>query len=219
MPLWKPEELWRDEDVFVIGGGPSLQGFDWQLLVSEKTLGCNSAFKLGPAVCKACVFGDKKWWEFNRDELAKYAAHRPVYTNCTALFRQAAPWLRMMPREGSGLHREALGWNGNTGAAAINLALVLGARRVYLLGFDLKARGAQSNWHAWHPWGPPRKPPYQQFLRGFNAVWRDWHAKFNDRKIVNLVIGDSSALPESIVPRIELDKFWFERKSGAKDGS
>lgn len=219
MPLWKPEELWRHEDVFIIGGGPSLRDFDWRLLVPEKTLGCNSAFKLGPAICKACVFGDKKWWDFNRDELAKYAERRPVYTNCSELIRESASWLRVMQREGSGLHREALGWNGNTGAVAINLALILGARRVYLLGFDLKDSGAQNNWHAWHPWDKPRLSPYPRFLRNFRAVWRDWRTKFGDREIVNVVDGDSSGISENDVPRIESNRFWFERKSGVNDGS
>jgi hypothetical protein len=53
-------------------------------------------------------------------------------------------WLE---RKVEGFYTDAIGWNGNTGAAAINLALIMGARRIYLLGFDMDSDADALNWY------------------------------------------------------------------------
>ena len=82
MPRWKPTETWKGQDVFVIGGGPSLRSFDWSLLSNELTVGCNTAFTLGPEICKLCVFGDPIWFNSFRSELKSYCdSGGIVFTN------------------------------------------------------------------------------------------------------------------------------------------
>lgn len=41
----------------------------------------------------------------------------------------------------------------NSGAGAIALAALLGAKRIVLLGFDAQKTGGQAHWHADHPEG------------------------------------------------------------------
>ena len=80
MPEWKPEPIWKDQEAFIIGGGPSLRDFDWSLLRDKNTIGCNNAFRLGPDICKICLFvdcgfifsGRKKKREGFYRELAKF---------------------------------------------------------------------------------------------------------------------------------------------------
>lgn len=45
-----------------------------------------------------------------------------------------------------------IGWGGNGGFQAINLALQFGARRIVLLGFDMHLRDG-AHWHGRHPAG------------------------------------------------------------------
>jgi len=52
----------------------------------------------------------------------------------------------------SGLGREIIHFNGNSGAQAINLAYLMGATRIILLGYDMGATG-QSHWFGSHPKG------------------------------------------------------------------
>ena len=52
MPIWIPQEKWKDEDVFIIGGGDSLRTFNFDVLKDELTIGCNTAFSLGSDICK-----------------------------------------------------------------------------------------------------------------------------------------------------------------------
>lgn len=43
-----------------------------------------------------------------------------------------------------------MGTGGNSGYQAANLAYLLGATKIYLLGFDNKPKGANNHWHPDH---------------------------------------------------------------------
>lgn len=214
MPRWKPESVWRDKDVFIIGGGDSLRSFDWTLLEDECTIGCNTAFTLGPKICKICIFGDFKWFDIFQVELTKYATQNKgvVFTNTPKLLDTTLPWLYTMPREMRGLHKQALGWNGNTGASAINLALILGATTVYLLGFDMMLSNEQRpNWHD-RLIQKPKASVYKDFCKDFGRVASDLGKVFPGREVVNVT--DKSNL--EVFPKIGVEEFWNSRK-GQKD--
>jgi len=213
MPRWTPTEDWKGQDVFLIGGGPSLRDFDWSLLEPELTIGCNTAFTLGEKVCKLCIFGDYDWFIKFRTELEKYRG--VVFANASAslsVLLENIPWVWTMPRSAMGLHKASLGWNGNTGASAINLALILGAQRVFLLGFDMKRIGNNPNWHD-KVFRPEATKPgvYKGFVQDFRHVVHGWKDNFPDREIIN-VTSDSGLGPE-LFPWVDPAAFWAERKS------
>ena len=219
MPRWTPEETWAGKDVYIIGGGPSLRGFDWTPLRTECTIGCNTAFTLGAQVCKICFFGDSKWfkWKNTQAELAQYSSQGGVvFTSAPSLQTTKLPWLWVMSRESKGLHEKALGWNGNTGASAINLALILGAKRVLLMGFDMGlSKENQSNWHTRIVDRNQIRPEvYRIFQNDFKYVVGDWKKKFADREIVNLT--KMSGLPSTMFPWVDPDVFWSEKMNLAK---
>lgn len=210
MPVWKPTQEWPDSDVFIIGGGSSLRGFDWSLLHDEYTIGCNMAFTLGEKICKICVFGDFSWWRAFKDDLKAYKG--TVFTNKAERQLLGIPWLWTMKRYPQGLHTDGLGWNGNTGAVAINLALLLGAKRVFLLGFDMKRIEDRSNWHdrIIRP-STTKSHVYQGFVQDFRFVARDWKAKFVDREIINVT--RDSGLGPNVFPWVDPDKLWADRRA------
>jgi hypothetical protein len=72
MPKLEPLPDWSGQDVFVIGGGRSLQSFDWSQLKDRNTIGCNQAFLLGGETCKICTFGDFKFWQTFEKKLAEF---------------------------------------------------------------------------------------------------------------------------------------------------
>jgi len=211
MPRWTPTTDWNGQDAFIIGGGPSLRNFDWSLLHSELTIGCNTAFTLGPQVCKICIFGDPVWFRVYEKQLTEYAeAKGIVFTNATSYRNTKVPWLWTMPRRAVGLHRDALGWNGNTGAAAINLALLLGAKRIYLLGYDMQRQDKRTNWHDKQIRPAAATPEiYRGFIRSYRFVVKDWHAKFADCEIINVTT--NSGLSADMFPWMNPDGFWAER--------
>jgi hypothetical protein len=209
MPRWIPEQLWKDQEVFIIGGGTSLKTFNWDLLINERTIGCNDAFKLGNKVCEICVFGDTKWFERHQHDLAKFKG--AVFTNQNTLYKTRLPWLYWMQREPTGFHKASLGWNDNTGAVAINLALILGAKKIYLLGFDMKldptqGKYRQANWHENHVDNPDPEI-YDKFNTAFRKLPASLEKNFPGVEVIN-VTDDSDLV---VFPKVSAKKFWKER--------
>lgn len=189
MIRWSPSQIWQGEDAYVVGGGPSLRTFDWDLLRGKNTIGCNSAFLKGEEFIKITVFADYPWWE----KIGKLKGHEYkgiMVASCPRLETKgivSPDWLRFIPRlKGSGLGKEELGFNGNSGSLALNLALILGAKRVFLLGFDMKlGRDKEPNWHDWrHCKGSPTV--YRRFMIGFLAVAKALPTVFPGREVYNV---------------------------------
>jgi uncharacterized Rossmann fold enzyme len=203
MPSWVPEKVWDNQEVYIIGGGKSLEHFDWNLLKDKFVIGCNDAYKLGSFICDICVFGDAKWFDFHKQELVHYKG--TVFTNNSRLHKKSpVTWLWTMRREGSGLHLDALGWNFSTGALAVNLALLLGAKKIYLLGFDMKlSKDGDNNWHP-NKLDKPNKTLFPKFVKGFLRVKADLEKKFADVEVFNIT--DDSDL--NVFPKIGVKEFW-----------
>ncbi len=205
MPKWIPEQIWDNQSVFIIGGGKSLEHFDWSLLHKELTIGCNDAYKLGTDICKICIFGDSKWFMRHERELALYKG--VVFTNVPKLQKSRLDWLWLLGREATGIHKESLGWNFNTGAAAINLALLLGANTIFLLGFDMQlSKDGKANWHP-NLLDKPNPDVFKKFLNGFENVERDLKEKYPDVEVFNIT--DNSSL--NLFPKIGVEEFWKGR--------
>jgi len=46
-----PDNSWKGEDCYIIGGGPSLARFNWSLLKGKKTIGINRVYeKFDPSI-------------------------------------------------------------------------------------------------------------------------------------------------------------------------
>ena len=210
---WTPDQTWRGQDAYVIGGGPSLVAFDWELLRHENTVGCNSAFILGAHICNVVLFADFEWWDkIGKKQLPEYGGI--VVSICDRLVYHKKPihvpsWVHLMQRNpvkhlGTG---HMLGWYGNTGACAINLALNMGAKRVFLLGFDMKMK-TQPNWHNLrHQNG--RREVYARFLNEFKRFSKSAQKVYPDREIINVT--DDSDLIE--FPKVSLEEHFGARRT------
>ncbi len=186
--LWTPSPIWTDEPCYIIGGGPSLQGFGWEALRGRHVIGCNVACYLDPGICPWVVFGDASFLSQHRSALDRFvAAGGRVVTNSNKFRkpRLGPPWLKLMKKVRQGLALDGLGWNGNTGASAVNLGLLMGANPVYLLGFDMQMRGKQANYHNAYNLRPNPKA-YPRFLKGMGFVYRDLPKLFPGQRIINL---------------------------------
>jgi hypothetical protein len=184
---------WDNEDAFIIGGGPSLSQFDFSYLLDRNVVGCNQAFQLGADVCPVCIFGDDKFWRVYHQELESYGGH--VVTNCR--IANLPDWVKYIPREDFGLcgiGSGKLAWNGNTGAAAINLSLQLRAKRVYLLGFDCQAPQIdgerRTHWHD-ETLESQVEAHYKKFREGFQTIAKKLREVFPGREVFNVTDGSS----------------------------
>lgn len=182
MPRWFPSQRWAGSDVFIIGGGPSLRSFDFGRLRDKHTIGCNSAFLLGAELCNVCFFSDEQFFVKYADQLEQFAG--PVVTHCEEM-PWNHPWLLKMERREGGLHRDAIGYGYNSGCSAVNLALLFGARRVILLGFDCQL-GAQGQTH-WHNRAMEQTHPdiFPKFMEGWRMIARTLPDVFPGCEVLN----------------------------------
>ena len=199
--FWTVTREWEGDPCYIIGGGPSLHGFDFNLLAGRNVLGCNDAFRLGPSIVSYAVFGDSAFYCRNTRDLV--ASQVPLVTcspNLVAM--RTPPHLRKLHRELSGLHNgHSVGFNNSTGAMAINLAINLGAASIYLLGFDVSNVREKSHWHTHNP-RHTREFTFKRFQDGFAKVQASLPEGIN---VINVT--DGSSRLESF-PRITFEQFY-----------
>ena len=192
MPQTTPLPDWKGEEVYVVGGGPSLKTFPWDKLCGRLIIGCNQAALLLPDICDICVWGDLRFWNAYADRLAKFPGW--VVTNLPGVMSPPA-WLRQFTRLDTGLSLPGsgvLGWNNNTGALGVALALYMGAVRVHLLGFDMQFASGPQDAH-WHAEGMEvqTEAHYRKFREGFDGLAAAAKQLYPGVAILNVTDGSS----------------------------
>jgi hypothetical protein len=214
--IWQVPRMWEDGDVWIIGGGPSIPtqfGIPKEVVDSvikgtspanvyspymsflhdKHVIGINVAFMIGDWI-DMVFFGDKGFF-------LKYEADIAAFPGLKVSSHPIADkynWLKYVPTDhnhprGISENPKMVSWNHNSGAAAISVAVNAGAKRVILLGFDMKlGEGDHQHWHdlygrfANRANRDPRKPqqmPFDRHLKGFDYIAKD--AKKRGVEILN----------------------------------
>lgn len=201
--IWRVPRFWDGSDVWILGGGPSVSkqfGIPERIIqnVLERTsppsvyspymeflhdkhvIGINVAYLLGDWI-DIVFFGDKHFFLEHQNGLAEY---KGMKVSCTPEMR-GYNWVKYLERDtkhGRGISPNPMkvSWNGNSGAAAISLAVHAGARRIFLLGFDMTLSTAKrQHWHDVYKRGTISDPkklrglPFDRHLRGFENIHKD----------------------------------------------
>lgn len=172
-------KIWEGETVILLGGGPSLASLDKGLLKGQRCIGINNGWEISPEDVDVCYFGDFAWWEWNHRKVIDNFGGL-IVTDCGEGQMKAWPRVTALIRDYKiGLQwkfQNRLCWCKNSGATAINLAVLLGASRILLLGYDMKAtEGAPNkgnNWHGHHK-RLPRPNAYAGFIPSFLPIKHD----------------------------------------------
>jgi hypothetical protein len=187
---------WAEVPAVVIASGPSLT--DEQLrVVRDRRERCHTI-----AVNNTC---GRAWWSdcayFGdylalREYVPKLRAPVGPFTGewWTQDKAGAERWGLQLVASGNrpGLGTERVHLNGNSGAQAINLATLFGARKVLLLGFDMKpGPGGQKHWFGSHPVPLTQDLLFDEWIHKFKSIADD--ARCMGVEIVNCSPG--SALP------------------------
>jgi len=149
-----PGKLWAGDTAFVLGGGYSLNGFDCTVLRPHGwVLTINSTFTLAP-FCDALFFNDYSWFMGRWGERGEGGLRRGTIETSEALVvtpsRQAkgvSPDRLRLVKMSAGAGLDHLRQGRSSGHSAISLAITLGAKRVALLGFDMKPVAGRSHHH------------------------------------------------------------------------
>ena len=234
---WQVPRMWEDDDVWIIGGGPSVAkqfGIPDEVVDSvikgtspasvyspymsylhdRHVIGINVAYLLGDWI-DMVFFGDIGFFLKHQHGLAKFPN---LKVSCHPQMAKYS-WVKHTPRDGNhpkGIsdNPQMASWNGNSGAAAISIAANAGAKRIMLLGFDMKLdENKMQHWHDYYgkvesrKTRDPRKPthlPFDRHLRGFEQIAKD--AKRRGIEILN--VNPDSAINE--FPKYTLKELLYD---------
>lgn len=158
------------ETVYIVGGGPSLNGFDFSTLDDKYTIAVNKSF-LSLKNPTAIYWSDYRVFRWYQNEILQHQNTLKV-TNKPQPDHPAI--INLLSTGKHGLEKDPHGVRdgGNSGYAAINLAYHLGAKKIILLGFDMKTIEGKSHYHEGYEVGkkPDNKMYERLMLPSFDSI-------------------------------------------------
>jgi hypothetical protein len=193
------------DTVFIIGGGSSLSKYlpDKTILEGKDIICTNNAYQLYPNAM-ILFFMDKVWFEKHDKTIKETFKGIPITcdSHLKKFFHDNGINYIFNRGPKNGLSENPDKLNGtNSGAMAINLAVLMGYKKIVLLGFDMNKDAKTLHWHPPH-FRPSNTDRYAtHFLPGMNSI-APFQEKF-DFKIYN--INKESAI--TCFEFAELEKF------------
>jgi len=191
--VWSIPRLWDGQDVFIVAGGPSVMDLNYDLLVDKNVLGVNSAVYF--RFVDVLFFGDAKWYWWNRKMIQKFDG---LKITVNKLVEGRDPSVHEEPDinvvrcpSTRGLHTEPdkVCWNKSSGGCAINVAIHLGAKRIILLGYDMKRTYDRKNWNP-HQSEKTNQNPYEHQGATLPHMWNAIQNK-TDVQVLNATEGSA----------------------------
>lgn len=181
---------WKGRRCFVLGGGPSLKDFDFSCLDDELTIGVNRIYEWMDCTILFAMDGRFYKWilegKYGKEAKRKFVNFNglKIWLDIANLQINDVFYSRSAGRTGLSWDiRNGLFHGNNSGYGALNLALVLGANPIYLLGYDMKFDKGKGHFHSGHPTAFTERM-MQSFAGSFNKGV-DQEARANGIKIIN----------------------------------
>lgn len=138
----------ESSDIYIVGGGASLKDFDWSRLISRRVIAINRAYEVVP-FAEVVYFSDLRFWTWNQDALLRHTGRK--ITSAVKIKKKRIESVKITGLTGIDTNEGCIRQGNNSGYGAINLAIHLNAKRIFLLGFDMKFSGGQCHWHDGYP--------------------------------------------------------------------
>lgn len=193
---------WTTRPVVVIASGPSLS--DEQLALVERAHGeervhaitVNNTIQRAPWADIA-YFGDYTAIKHYLPTLKPKTGAEWVTIDRSAAERWRLFHVR--PTSGNGLGLQRCNVNGNSGSQAICVAAMFGARRILLLGFDMKpGADGRAHWFGQHPGKLVTRQLFDEWIHKAGAIASD--AKRLGVEIINCTPGSAlECFPRSTI--------------------
>jgi hypothetical protein len=163
---------WADGTVYLIGGGKSLAGFDFERLRGRGVaVGINQSMFDVEFVDVGVTIDPVFVGHFHSD-LVRFASNRPLFVLLGNVWWQHSV---VLPNA-IYLRNEDVKRGGTSGFAALQIALKKNAKHIVLLGFDY----IPGHYHSAYPW--------KHHDKGNDASWPRWSKDFTvsaDAEIIN----------------------------------
>ncbi len=197
MSYWTIPEIWRGATCCILGGGLGLAQTNFALVTQCRVIATNDAYQLAQWDC--CYFKDENWYYqdafrdhpeagANQEHLKRFGGLK--VTSAEKLVDEPGiKVLRRGRRNHLELDREFMTHCNNTGAEALSLAIMFGAKTILLVGFDMRKVKGKHNWHDNHLRKMPESIYQDQFMHPFKTLAIG--AKERGVEIINCTIGSA----------------------------
>ena len=140
------DKIWPDSIIYIIGGGPSLKDFNWDQLKDKNVIAINRAFETVPGA-GVLYWTDTRFYSWYKEGITNF---KGLKITCHPIAERPGDVLVLKPNESSQLDtRPSFINHGNSsGFGGINLAVKLGAKKIYLLGFDMGTAPNNTHWRS-----------------------------------------------------------------------
>jgi hypothetical protein len=199
------DPIWSGEACIVAATGPSLTAeVARRCLASQhRVLAVSDAWRLMPWAT-ALYSCDHAWWQHHQGATGfggeKWSSHGTVGNEkVLAAERWGLNLVRGKDGKGFSTDPAVIHYGGNSGFQAVNLAILFGAVRIVLVGFNLRHVGEKSHFFGDHPGRLRTCSRYQTFLGAFRTA-----AKTLPPGVVIVNATPNSAL--DCFPRLDLDE-------------
>lgn len=159
-----------------LASGPSLSREDVERCrESPTTVICvNDTYRWAPWA-DYLYAADAGWWDWHIKQVRETFCGQLYTIPNAAVDRYGLNWIQdAVDADGvspPGLGREQIHHGSNSGYQAVNLAYILGADRILLLGYDMKpAPDGTTHFFGDHPPELRRNSPYGQFFEAFETI-------------------------------------------------
>lgn len=157
--------LWPDETVICLATGPSLTQADCDAVRDRaRVIAINDAHRIAPWA-DVLYSSDRRWWPFYQGVPSFTGLKYGIGSFDGACNRfPSCPDVQVLKNTGdSGLELQPTGLKtyANSGGAAINLAVHLGATRIVLLGYDMGG----DHFFGRHPSALNQQSPFRLFIK------------------------------------------------------
>lgn len=205
--MWTPEPLFDGETVFLLAGGPSLIGFDVERLRGRRVVAINSSAALCPWA-DVLYFQDHSWFLAHRREVEAWAGICVTASRHTKVeIPDKVRRISLINRPGFSKRERDLRFGRSSGHTAIVLAIAMGARRIVLLGYDMRLVDGRSHFHDDH-----REESLKLYRDDFLIYFKGW-----DRDAMALGVDVVNCTPGSALTEFrtaELDDILSEPAHG-----
>lgn len=173
------ERAWAGDLVVCIGSGPSLSREEVATTREARdkagrqlrVIAVNDNYLLAPWA-DVLYFADARWWKWHREreEYRKFAGAKcSIFTTGSMLDDKDVFFLKNNGAEGLSLEPGALCTGANSGYQAVNLAVLAGASKIALLGYDARpGPGGRNHWFGDHP--DRSSAPYDEMRKRFRTM-------------------------------------------------
>jgi hypothetical protein len=212
-----PDGSWSGQPCFIVGGGPSLTGFDFESLRAHRVIAINRVYENLPFADILFAIDPTYYQNCRTGKVGKDRAEMLSVFQKWTLFTGFKVWLDTNRTNYGDVHllphgplyeeppyknamKDGIATGNFSGYAAVNLAMCLGANPIYLLGFDCKHDGSRTHYHSGYE-RTAEETKLKQLAQDFTKLKRKADAL--GVKIVNLTPGSAiQAFPKGDASKV-----------------